>query len=70
MASFARLAVVETLALATSEDFRSAALLRLYSRRETVDELIRSLELYQLNEARNNRGPAPCIPINESPKWS
>jgi hypothetical protein len=63
-------AVVETLTPATGEDFRLAALQRLYMRRETVDQLIRSLELFQLYEKSGRRGPAQCIPINASPKWS
>jgi len=39
-------------------------------RRENVDELIRSLELFQFYQQGDRRGPAPCIPINASPKWS
>jgi hypothetical protein len=68
--SLSALAVVETLVPATDEDARLAALQRLYLRRETVDELIRSLELFQIYEKCGGRGPAPCIPINASPKWS
>ena len=68
--SLSSLAVVETLVPAIDEDARLAALQRLYLRRETVDELISSLELYQLYEKRGRRGPAPCIPINASPKWT
>jgi hypothetical protein len=63
-------AVVETLIPAIDEDLRLAALHRLYMRRDSVDELIRSLELFQLSERCGRRRPAPCIPINVSRKWS
>jgi hypothetical protein len=65
---YCALAIVETPVPATTEDLRLEALQRLYARRETVDELIRSLEWYQ--SFKRKPGRARCIPINESPKWS
>jgi hypothetical protein len=61
------LTVVETLAPTATEDVRVDALKRLYARRETVDELIRSLELYQTYVRPGN--PGRCVKINER-KWS
>ena len=65
-------AIAETLFPAIDDEIRLAALDRLYTRRETVDELIRSLELYELEKRSQSPGRrlAPCIPINVSPKWS
>jgi len=54
------LAIEETFTAPETEEFRLRALERLYSRREAVDDLIRSLEAYQRTESRK----APCIPIN------
>ena len=50
--------------LPVNEEHRLRALERLYLRREAVDELIRSLEIYQRREAAK----APCIPINAGRK--
>ncbi len=67
---YSALAVVKTPVPTASDDLRADALRRLYMRRETVDELIRSLEQYQLYEGGRRQGRAVCIPINASPKWS
>ena len=63
------LPILETPLPAIDEDARLSALERLYTRRDTVDDLILSLELY-LSVKGACRGPAVCVPINASPKWS
>jgi hypothetical protein len=57
----------ETVLSASSEDFRVRALERLYLRREAVNDLIRSLEIYaQAGPTRRS----PCISITAGRKWS
>jgi len=51
--------------LTDSDGVRKRALERLYMRRDAVDALIRSLELYQQTEGRK----APCIPISAGRTW-
>jgi hypothetical protein len=52
--------------IGTAEDLRVQALQRLYRRREMVDELIQTLELYQ--EAERPR-KAACVPISAGRGW-
>jgi len=66
LSSGSLLAVDEIEVTRIDEDIRRRALERLYSRRNAVDALIRSLEVYQETELRR----APCIPINAVRTWS
>jgi hypothetical protein len=57
----------ETPLSASSKDLRVRALERLYLRRAAVNDLIRSLEIYE--QAEPTRRTA-CIPISAGRKWS
>jgi hypothetical protein len=61
------LAIAEMPISAISEDPRVHALQRLYRRRELVDELISSLELYQETKTVKR---APCIAIDVGRGWA
>jgi hypothetical protein len=52
---------------ATVDDLRFEALQRLYLRREAVDALIHSLEMY---EHAGILRRAPCVPISAGRTWS
>ena len=58
--------VEEEVAVPADDAVRLRALERLYLRREAVDALIRSLEVYQQAGDRK----APCIPISAGRKCS
>ena len=60
------LSVAEMPVPATVDDLRFEALQRLYLRREAVDALIRSLEIYEHVGVRR----ASCVPITAGRTWS
>ena len=61
------LSVAEMPVPATVDDLRFEALQRLYLRREAVDALIRSLEVYEHVGILRR---ASCVPISAGRTWS